>query len=83
MITLKFVDHKDENRYAVYSCAWYNVDMYRTDGEPIEGFNYQKQVKMFRHYQDDDPQHEYVGPTHPYRICYVMNDMGKTIDVIR
>ena len=81
MFALKFEGY--DGRYEVFSCVKYSVQEESIDKEPVEGLNYQLAVRMFRDYQDDNPQFEYVGPSQPYRTCYVMNASGKTIDVLR
>ena len=70
-------------RYSVRT-EQYNPEDFATssDGVP-ESVPSRRVIRMFRHWNDDNPYFEYVGVGDPYTIVYVMNDAGKTIDTIR
>lgn len=81
---LKFVRH-DHNRDSgeVFSCERYNFNAELKPDRNGDCTISVTQIRMFRHLEDDNPYYETVGDQEPYQTCYVMNDQGKTIEVIR
>lgn len=82
MLTLKFALHSSPESYIVYACEKYTVT---TEPEKSKGKRsgpYRRIVRMWRSQADENPYYETLGPQEPYGMCYVMNDVGKTVDKI-
>lgn len=76
MFTLRFETH--DGNYTIFSCQKYHV------GNQASTQGVQKVVSMYKTIDDPDAgMIEYIGDLMPYRVCFVMNDIGKTIDTIR
>ncbi len=82
MFTLKFYEHNNDS-HEVFACQRYKVTEKRNPpGENECGETAFLEIRMFRTLEDDNPYYETVGSAEIFAHAFVVNDVGKTIDML-
>lgn len=88
MFTLKFYQSNGDS-HEVFSCERYSVEQERCEPETDEELArptlapMRTVVRMYRANDEDNPHYETVGAREPYGHCFIVNEIGRTIDTIR